>query len=115
MKVYKPDIDFLQQYHPDIGLVLDEVGDNIGSGAKRSISNNFATALWRADFQLHAMAMGVRRIDFQQIFNRRAGMWMPVESQKGGPPQVTANYYAMPFTANFVGKSGKTRVHRAQA
>lgn len=68
MSIYQADIDFLQQNYPDIGLVLDEVGDNVGSGsAKSEIYNCFATALWRVDFQLHAMAMGIRRINFQQV------------------------------------------------
>lgn len=37
-------------------------------------------------------------------------MWIPVKSEQGGVPQVTANYYAMPFAADFIGKSGETRV-----
>ncbi|KAK3714340.1 hypothetical protein LTR37_007926 [Vermiconidia calcicola] len=111
MEVFKPSITFLRENYPDIGLVLDEVGDNVGAKAtKGNIWNCFATALWRVDFQLYAMSIGVARMNFQQIFNPRASMWLPVHSDTGGVPQVTANYYAMPFAADFIGDTGNTRV-----
>ena len=111
MEVFKNDIEFLRQEQFDIGFALDEVGDNVGTGAVQgAISNCFATALWRVDFQLHAMAIGVSRINFQQIFGPRSSMWLPVKSDKAGLPRVTTNYYAMPFAAEFIGDSGETKV-----
>ncbi|KAK3681899.1 hypothetical protein LTR37_020768 [Vermiconidia calcicola] len=111
MEVFKSSITFLRENYADIGLVLDEVGDNVGAKAtKGNIWNCFATALWRVDFQLYAMFIGVARMNFQQIFSPRASMWLPVQSDTGGVQQVTANYYAMPFAADFIGDSGNTSV-----
>ena len=111
MEVFGRNANWLHKHYPDIAIVLDEVGDNVGSGAVRSkISNCLASALWRVDFMLHTMAIGIDRINFQQIFGIRSGIWVPVKSDREGVPQVTANYYAMPFAADFIGSSGHTRV-----
>lgn len=37
-------------------------------------------------------------------------MWLPVDSERAGKPRVTANYYALPFAAEFVGRGGQTKV-----
>ncbi|KAI0871753.1 hypothetical protein GGS24DRAFT_503494 [Hypoxylon argillaceum] len=97
---FLPDINYLKNNHLAIGFVFTETGYSVGgSGGKVDIeTNNFASALWSLDFQLCAMSMG-----------SSLQMWRPVKTSLGGP-RVTAHFYSHPFVADFIGKSGKTRV-----
>lgn len=59
---------------------------------------------------LHAMTTGIDRVNRQQILNEMICMWLPAESETAGVPRVLPDYYAMPFAADFIGASGRTRV-----
>ncbi|KAI0812919.1 hypothetical protein GGR55DRAFT_677245 [Xylaria sp. FL0064] len=108
---FLPNIKFLKENHPAIGFAFTDTGYSVGgSGGNDHIkTNNFASALWSLDFQLCAMSMGVSRINWQQILRSDLQMWRPVKTSLGGP-RVTAHFYSQPFVADFIGKSGKTRV-----
>ena len=93
-----------------IPLVLDEVAAWSTSPATQTIASNGAvlgSALWQVDFQLYAMTLGIRRVNFQHIMRALYGLWLPQESA-GVPAQTWANFYAMPFVGDFIGKTGGT-------
>ncbi|KAI1367847.1 hypothetical protein F5Y08DRAFT_348232 [Xylaria arbuscula] len=109
---FLPNMNYLKQNHPAIGFAFTETGYSVGGkGDKEHVirTNNFASALWSLDFQLCAMSMGVSRINWQQIVRSDLQMWRPVKTSLGAP-RVTAHFYSQPFVADFIGKSGKTRV-----
>jgi hypothetical protein len=64
---------------------------------------------WNVDYQLNAMAIGVDRVNNQQIIFPGYHMWQPVDSEFS-PRSVWPNYYSQPFLADFIGPSGNTRV-----
>ncbi|KAI1124063.1 hypothetical protein F5Y10DRAFT_269464 [Nemania abortiva] len=105
------DIRYLNGSHPAIGFAFTETGYSVGgSGGNDHIrTNNFASALWSLDFQLCALSMGVSRVNWQQILRSDLQMWRPVATSLG-EPRVTAHFYSQPFVADFIGRSGKTRV-----
>lgn len=109
---FEDDIKYLRQHHQDIGFVLSEVGDNLGKGGNLAFRNSLATAIWAIDFQLHAMSIGVDRVNFQQIYKPGFCMWEPVNSTHWdiATPMVRPNYYSQPFVADFIGKGGRTKV-----
>lgn len=97
-----PNIKYLRQNgHADVPLLMDEIGANMW---QRTGHNNLATALWGVDYQLYCMAIGVTRVNWQQIVIPGFNMWQPVYS-KWGPPLVRANYYSLPIVADFIGKN----------
>ena len=108
MSVFEPHIKYLRKHAPGVPFILDENGNSLGRGdlMQRDV---FATALWNVDYQLHAMAMGVSRVNNQQIVFPGFQMWEPVDS-KFGPRCVRPNFYSQPFVADFIGRSGNTRV-----
>ncbi|KAJ8112926.1 hypothetical protein ONZ43_g5274 [Nemania bipapillata] len=108
---FLPDIRYLKDNHSAIGFAFTETGYTVGgSGGSDYIkTNNFASALWSLDFQLCALSMGVSRVNWQQILRSDLQMWRPVTSSLGGP-RVTPHFYSQPFVADFIGKSGKTKV-----
>ncbi|KAI0155206.1 hypothetical protein GGR57DRAFT_511654 [Xylariaceae sp. FL1272] len=108
---FTPNIGYLNNNHPAIGFAFTETGYNVGNGGGEGAikPNNLATALWAVDFQLAAMTVGVRRVNWQQILRSSLNMWIPVKSTFSDP-RVTANFYSQPFVADLIGKSGETRV-----
>ncbi|KAI0424699.1 hypothetical protein F5Y09DRAFT_353167 [Xylaria sp. FL1042] len=108
---FLPNIKYLKGNHPAIEFAFTETGYSVGgSGDNDHIkTNNFASTLWSLDFQLCALSMGVSRINWQQILRSDLQMWRPVKTSLGGP-RVTPHFYSQPFVADFIGKSGKTRV-----
>ena len=108
MSVFAAKVRYLQENHPGTPFILSEVGNTLG---RQDIEqrNILATALWNVDYQLHGMAIGVTRVNNQQIVLPGFQMWEPVVSDFG-PPLVRANYYSQPLVAEFIGKSGITRV-----
>ncbi|KAI0864735.1 hypothetical protein F4860DRAFT_463304 [Xylaria cubensis] len=108
---FLPNIKYLKENHSAIGFAFTETGYTVGgNGGKNSIkTNNFASALWALDFQLCALSMGVSRVNWQQILRSDLQMWRPVKTSLG-EPRVTPHFYSQPFVADFIGKSGKTRV-----
>ncbi|KAI0114095.1 hypothetical protein GGR51DRAFT_578327 [Nemania sp. FL0031] len=108
---FLPDIEYLKENHSAIGFAFTETGYTVGgSGGDDYIkTNNFASALWSLDFQLCALSMGVKRVNWQQILRSDLQMWRPVNTSLGAP-RVTPHFYSQPFVADFISKSGKTRV-----
>ncbi|KAJ8127633.1 hypothetical protein O1611_g6003 [Lasiodiplodia mahajangana] len=108
---FLPNIKYLEENHSAIGFAFTETGYTVGgSGGNDHIeTNNFASALWSLDFQLCAMSMNVSRVNWQQILRSDLQMWRPVNTSLGAP-RVTPHFYSQPFVADFIGKSGKTRV-----
>lgn len=108
MARFEPQIKYLRENSPGARFILSENGNTLGR-RHREQRNNFATALWNIGYQLSAMAIGVDRVNNQQIIFPGYHMWEPVQSDFG-PPAVWPNYYSQPFLADFIGRSGKTRV-----
>ena len=108
MAVFKPDIEYLSKHAPGVPFILSEVGNSLGSMDIEQ-RNVLATALWNVDYQLIGLAIGVTRVNNQQIVTPGFQMWEPVVSE-WSPPLVRANYYSQPFVADFIGTSGSTRV-----
>ncbi|KAI0599914.1 hypothetical protein F4775DRAFT_99764 [Biscogniauxia sp. FL1348] len=106
---YKVRIAWLRANQPDVPFVLNEVGNSLQRTNSYAYQARLGSALWQADFYLYAMALGVARINYQQIMHSGYDLWLPVASA-GLPPQVFANYYSQPFVADFIGRSGRTRV-----
>ncbi|KAI0437923.1 hypothetical protein F4803DRAFT_555535 [Xylaria telfairii] len=108
---FLPNIRYLEDNHSAIGFAFTETGYSVGGsdGNVHIRTNNFASALWSLDFQLCALSMNVSRINWQQILRSDLQMWRPVKTSLG-EPRVTAHFYSQPFVADFIGKTGKTRV-----
>ncbi|KAI1170669.1 hypothetical protein F4777DRAFT_591762 [Nemania sp. FL0916] len=102
-------INWLSANKPEIRFVLDEVGNSLQSTHTYPYQARLGSALWQVDFYLYSMAIGVARINYQQIMHAGYDMWLPVASA-GMQAQVFSNYYSQPFLADFIGKSGTTRV-----
>ncbi|KAI8629631.1 glycoside hydrolase family 79 protein [Xylariaceae sp. FL1651] len=99
---YKVRIDWLRANKPDVPFVLSEVGNSLQPTNTYAYQARLGSALWQVDFYLYSMAIGVRRINYQQIMHSGFDMWLPVASA-GLPAQVFANFYSQPFVADFMG------------
>ena len=108
MSVFVPNIESLRKHAPGTPFILSEVGNSLGSSDIMQ-RNILATALWNVDYQLHGMTIGVSRVNNQQIVTPGFQMWEPVASNFG-TPLVRANFYSQPMVADFIGKTGTTRV-----
>ncbi|KAI0457375.1 hypothetical protein F5B21DRAFT_464242 [Xylaria acuta] len=106
-------INWLRANKPDVPFVLSEVGNSLQPSNTYAYQARLGSALWQVDFYLYSMAIGVARINYQQIMHAGYDMWLPVASA-GMPAQVFSNYYSQPFLADFIGDSGKTRVSQLQ-
>lgn len=109
MDFFHCQIDWLRANRPDLPFVLSEVGNSLPGAYEPWYQAVLGSALWQVDFYLYAMALGVARVHFQQMFadTYQTIMWLPVE-YLGTPPHVTANFYAQPFVGDFIGSSGVT-------
>ncbi|KAI0402852.1 hypothetical protein F4802DRAFT_599663 [Xylaria palmicola] len=105
-------IDWLRANKPEVPFVLSEVGNSLQPTNTYEYQARLGSALWQVDFYLYSMAIGVWRINYQQIMHAGYNLWLPVASA-GMPAQVFSNYYSQPLLADFIerqGRSGKTRV-----
>lgn len=76
-----------------------------------SFTGAFAACLWSVDFQLYSMSRGVARVDGTQRPAAQHSLWVPISGLKSNPgPSVRPPFYAQPFIADFIGKSGTTAV-----
>ncbi|KAI1748385.1 glycoside hydrolase family 79 protein [Xylaria castorea] len=112
---FKGRIDWLRANKPEVPFVLSEVGNSLQPQNTYTYQARLGSALWQVDFYLCSMAIGVSRINYQQIMHAGYDMWLPVASA-GLPAQVFSNYYSQPLLADFIekGDSGKTRVSQLQ-
>ncbi|KAI9669879.1 MAG: hypothetical protein M1831_006914 [Alyxoria varia] len=102
---YKPYIEFLAQNNPDIPLILSEIGNSLNTKNIYSFQGVLGSALWQVDLQLYSMAIGIKAAHFQQIMHSGFDLWLPVDSA-GLRAEVFPPYYAQPFAADFIGRSG---------
>ncbi|RYO98377.1 hypothetical protein DL764_007104 [Monosporascus ibericus] len=102
-------INWLRENRPDLPFIINEVGNSLMVTNSYEYQNRLGSALWQVDFYLYSMAMGVARINYQQIMHAGYSLWLPVASA-GHPAQVFPNFYSQPFVADFIGSSGETRV-----
>ncbi|KAJ8111743.1 hypothetical protein ONZ43_g5550 [Nemania bipapillata] len=98
---FKVRIDWLRANKPEVPFVLDEVGNSLQPSNTYAYQARLGSALWQVDFYLYSMAIGVARINYQQIMHAGYNMWLPVTSA-GLPAQVFSNYYSQPFVADFI-------------
>ncbi|GAP85433.2 putative glycoside hydrolase family 79 protein [Rosellinia necatrix] len=94
-------INWLRANKPEIPFVLSEVGNSLQPTNTYEYQARLGSALWQVDFYLYSMAIGVARINYQQIMHAGYNMWLPVASA-GKPAQVFSNYYSQPFVADFI-------------
>lgn len=108
MDFFHCQIDWLRANRPDLPFVLSEVGNSLaGDAYEPGYQAVLGSALWQVDFYLYAMALGVARVHYQQLlaYGYQPILWLPVE-YLGMAPHVTANFYALPLVADFIGSSG---------
>lgn len=67
---YKVRIDWLRANKPDVPFVLDEVGNSLQPTNTYEYQARLGSALWQVDFYLYSMAIGVSRINYQQIMRK---------------------------------------------
>ncbi|KAI1655416.1 glycoside hydrolase family 79 protein [Daldinia decipiens] len=109
LDLFKRHIAWLKKNNPEIPFILNEVGNSLFRTNSYEFQARLGSALWQVDFYLYSMAIGVGRINYQQIMHAGYDLWLPVASA-GHQAQVFSNFYSQPFVADFVGPSGKTRV-----
>lgn len=106
---FRDHIEYLKANHPQIPYILNEIGNSLDASHSYEYQNRLGSSLWAVDFYLYCLSIGVARFNYQQIMHAGYDLWLPIASN-GLPAQVFANYYSHPFLADFVGRSGKTRV-----
>ncbi|KAI1405351.1 glycoside hydrolase family 79 protein [Hypoxylon fuscum] len=106
---FKHRISWLKKNKPDIPFILNEVGNSLYKTNSYEFQARLGSTLWQVDFYLYSMAIGVSRINYQQLMHAGYNLWLPVASA-GHKAQVFSNFYSQPFIADFIGSSGKTRV-----
>lgn len=103
---YGQALTYLKAHNPNIPFILSETGSALGT-ATQSFNSAFGAALWAIDFKLYSMSRGVSRVHGTQRPQAPHSLWIPVANVTNSPgPQVRAPFYAEPFVADFVGKSG---------
>ncbi|KAF7325385.1 F-box only protein 21 [Mycena venus] len=89
---------------PNTKFIFSETG-----GPLEIIQNEqfyFANTLWSVNFRLYAMTRGVSRVAGTQRPETLRSLWIPESGWKPGVgPRVQAPYYALPYVADFIGKT----------
>lgn len=102
MGKYKPSIDYTTNT-AKARFILSETGGPLGVSDDRQTW--FANTLWAVNFQMYAMSMGVSRVSLVQRPEAKRSLWIPSAGLLVPGPRVQAPYYALPFMADFLGKS----------
>ena len=106
LEVFRPWIKFLDNVTDvKIPFILSEAANSLNGGV--GYQDVFATTLWQVDWELYSMVVGVYRVNLQTMYAANYYMFNPVLSDNT-PPQAYAPWYAQPFVADFIGKSGGT-------
>lgn len=115
MDFFHCQLDWLSANRPDLPFVLSEVGNSLSSSYLPQYQAVLGSALWQVDFYLYAMALGIARVHYQQLFAEiyQPILWLPVE-YLGMAPHVTANFYALPFIGDFMGDSGALSMEQVE-
>ncbi|KAK3299642.1 uncharacterized protein B0H64DRAFT_317221 [Chaetomium fimeti] len=84
-------------------FILSETGGPLG--VSEEVQTFFANTLWSVNFQLYAMSRNVSRVTGVQRPEAKRSLWIPTDGLAVPGPRVQAPYYALPFVADFVGKT----------
>ena len=90
-----------------IPYIFGEVGSALGGS--QQVDSSLGTALWTADFMLHAMTLGVAGVNMQLGNDYGIAAWQPVDTPNK-PAQVHGNFYGHVFVADFIGTKGDLQV-----
>ena len=96
--------------HPKIDFIISELGQNIGFNDE-TYQSSLASALWRSAYSFYCMANGITRIHHQSLVSSYQSLWLPHQSGSYSA-QTFGSYYALPFTAEFIGSGTTTSVTR---
>ncbi|KAH6635765.1 hypothetical protein F5144DRAFT_155425 [Chaetomium tenue] len=99
---YLPSIQYTRST-PGARFILSETGGPLG--VHEEVQTFFANTLWSVNFQLYAMSLGVSRVSGAQRPEARRSLWIPTAGLSVPGPRVQAPYYALPFVADFIGKT----------
>jgi hypothetical protein len=99
---YLPSIQSTRET-PGARFILSETGGPLG--VSEEVQTFFANTLWSVNFQLYAMSLGISRVTGVQRPEAKRSLWIPTEGLPVPGPRVQAPYYALPFVADFVGKT----------
>lgn len=106
---FRPPVAWLAQNMPNIKLDLAEDNSNTYSMNNYDLLGVFGSCLWLADYLLYGTTIGIRRMNIQQSTGFSYASWRGVD-YNGLPAAVLPPYYAHPFVADVLGKTGSTRV-----
>jgi len=99
----------LKANRPNIPLYLAEVNSNTFSSGNEAQLGVFGSTLWLVDYLLYGMTLNFKRMNVQQSTGFSYTSWRPVE-YFGKPAAVLPPYYAHPFVADVIGKTGDIRI-----
>lgn len=104
---FQSDINFMHANFSNVPYILGEVGSSLqpGSPAVTIIDQSLGNALWTADFLLHAMTVGIARVNMQ-LGNFAFSAWEPADTAAS----VRGNFYGHVFVADFIGTQGALSV-----
>lgn len=104
---FQSDINFMHANFSKIPYILGEVGSSLqpGSPTVVTIDQGLGNALWTVDFLLHAMTVGVARVNMQ-LGNFAFSAWEPTDTTA----PVRGNFYGHVFVADFIGTQGALSV-----
>ncbi|KAK4503674.1 hypothetical protein PRZ48_004589 [Zasmidium cellare] len=106
---FKTPVAWLAQNAPSVNLDLAEDNSNTYSTNNYDVLGVFGSTLWLADYLLYGTTLGIRRMNIQQSTGFSYASWRGVD-YNGLPAAVLPPYYAHPFVADVLGKTGSTRV-----
>lgn len=109
LDAYKPPVAWLKTNRPKIPLYLAEVNSNTFSTGNEATIGVFGSTLWLVDYMLYGMTLNFKRMNVQQSTGFAYASWRGVEYY-GKPAAVLPPYYAHPFVADVIGKSGDIRI-----
>lgn len=98
-----PSIRYTRSNAAGAKFILSETGGPLAVGD--DAQTLFANTLWSVNFQLYAMSLGVGRVSGTQRPEARRSLWIPTAGLRVPGPRVQAPYYALPFVADFIGKT----------
>lgn len=109
LEQFKAPIAWLKANQPKAPLHFGEVNSNTFSTDNYDVLGTFGNTLWLVDFMMYAASLGFERINVQQSTGFAYTSWR-AEHYYGLPPAVLPPYYAHPFVADVLGKSGDVRI-----
>lgn len=113
LKPYSTDIQWLRSNNHSVDFVLGETGRYPIDRTKYPASiadGNFGTVLWTVDMMLHAMTIGVTRINMQLGITMSYAAWHPVHAGHW-QRAVRGPFYAHVFVADAISRDSSTTVH----